>query len=638
MLLRRISVENVRSFLDRTDLVLDGHISILIGPNGGGKTNLLDSVVIMLRRHLFASMYAVHVPTPEQPQRYEFRQNDMLNNLLLEKHSAAPHSPQVVEIEIEITSRDLAGMQTIKDGAAEIIQLAANKYVNLRHQNAAAWDTTGVLPGQRVVYILRDGALQYGDPASSFSQHFLQYLQLFEADSQLRDEYGLSQISWPMVYLPVNRSANIIQSSIELAGYNAYETKRQSDASTSRTQFTLAQIAIARLAQRYRTLLERDNGAAATDFRSDKGLVELTSALSKLGYSWSLVCTDPLRNAYDVQLTKQGSTFLISRASSGERELLTYLFTIFALNVRDALIVVDEPELHLHPKWQNILLQLFVDLAVSTGNQFLLATHSPMFVSPSSVNYVSRVYTDQQRSRIARLEVNSLPDGRHLINTVNSQNNERIFFSDKVLLVEGLSDLIFFEAALQATGGVQDGTILEVVSVGGKGLFPAYEQLLKATGTKYAIIADLDYTEQVASSEVKTLFVQASDKIKRDVLDNPGSKDAAALVAAVDHALQTGSWDEAGDVWCYIKARHQRLQPSLTDEQREVLHKFITSKESEGVFILQRGALEAYLPEGYRRKDIDKLIRLTKDPAFWSKLPAEPRTEVESILRAIRSL
>lgn len=50
--------------------------------------------------------------------------------------------------------------------------------------------------------------------------------------------------------------------------------------------------------------------------------------------------------------------FLASAASSGERELLTYLFAIYALNVRDALVLVDEPELHLHPRWQKALLTL----------------------------------------------------------------------------------------------------------------------------------------------------------------------------------------------------------------------------------------------------------------------------------------
>src|SRR3546814_16586560 len=76
MLLRRVALENVRSFLDRVERAVEGHMSILIGPNGGGKTNLLDTIVIMLRRHLFASMYAAHAPTPEEPNRPAFRYND----------------------------------------------------------------------------------------------------------------------------------------------------------------------------------------------------------------------------------------------------------------------------------------------------------------------------------------------------------------------------------------------------------------------------------------------------------------------------------------------------------------------------------------------------------------------------------
>lgn len=55
MLLKKITIENVRSFLDRREMDFDGPISIIIGPNGGGKTNLLDVVNTMLRRYLFAT-------------------------------------------------------------------------------------------------------------------------------------------------------------------------------------------------------------------------------------------------------------------------------------------------------------------------------------------------------------------------------------------------------------------------------------------------------------------------------------------------------------------------------------------------------------------------------------------------------
>lgn len=106
MLVRRVAIENVRSFLDRAELTLDGAITIVIGPNGGGKTNLLDTAVIMLRRYLFASMYAIHSPTPELPNRYEFRQNDVLNNMILERHSSGATHDQIVEVEVEVTARD----------------------------------------------------------------------------------------------------------------------------------------------------------------------------------------------------------------------------------------------------------------------------------------------------------------------------------------------------------------------------------------------------------------------------------------------------------------------------------------------------------------------------------------------------
>src|SRR3546814_809224 len=259
MLLRRVALENVRSFLDRVELAVEGHMSILIGPNGGGKTNLLDTIVIMLRRHLFASMYAAHAPTPEEPNRHEFRYNDALNKLILEKHSGGANLPQLLEVEVEVTPRDLNSMATIKRDSERIMELAAKKYANLRHREAAAWNMDAILPGQRFTYRLIDGTLKHGNPGEQSTQ-FLQFLQMAEVDNQLREEYDLAALSTPMIYLPVNRAANAISSTIELAGYNAFEQNRPRDATISLTNFSLVQLAIGRLADRNRLILEKDNG------------------------------------------------------------------------------------------------------------------------------------------------------------------------------------------------------------------------------------------------------------------------------------------------------------------------------------------------------------------------------------------
>ncbi|MDO8370202.1 MAG: AAA family ATPase [Candidatus Nitrotoga sp.] len=629
MLVRRVAIENVRSFLDRAELMLDGPITIVIGPNGGGKTNLLDTIVIMLRRHLFASMYAAHAPTPEQPNRYEFRQNDVLNNMILERHSAGADRDQIVDIEVEVTSRDLENMHSMQNDAERLTELASKKYVNFNLLNAKSWKPDEITEGTRFVYRVFNGNLQGVENSSS---SFLQYLKMFEMDGSLREEFELAPLATPLVYLPVNRSAAGFQSNVELAGYNAFETKRHSDATSSRSATSIVNLAVGRLAQKFRLLLEKDKGIAASEFRDDVNLKELTKLLGELGYEWTLETVNPLKNQYDIRLKKQGSSFLVGAASSGERELLTYLFAIFALNVRDAIIIVDEPELHLHPKWQKTLLQLFIRLAQSTGNQFLLATHSPTFVSPESIQFVSRVFSHQQRSHILRLNTTILPEAKHLLNIVNSQNNERLFFADEVVLVEGLSDRIFFEAVLDQHGRSSSSrSILEVISVGGKGFFDAYTKVLRACEMRYSIISDLDYIEQVGSHEIKALFQIDTKEIKTDVIENIKSLDGDALVEAIENALSNGDWKHATQVWSYIKARRRKLRKDLNKDDATKLDEFLMSMRTEHIYILSRGALENYLPLGHSSKDLDRLIRLLTQDNFWEQLPQQGKAELELI-------
>ena len=356
-----------------------------------------------------------------------------------------------------------------------------------------------------------------------------------------------------------------------------------------------------------------------------------------LGYSWELECVNKDRNQYDIRLTKQGSSFLVGAASSGEKELLIYLFAIYALNIKDALIIIDEPELHLHPRWQKALLELFERLTTETGNQFLMATHSPVFVSPSSIQYVSRVYSESQQSKIVRLTDTALPDAKHLLNMVNSQNNERLFFADFVVLVEGISDRIFFEKLfLKYEVGKVAGQVYEIVNVGGKNMFEAYKKLLNACKIRFAIIADLDYVNQVGSAEIKKLFQVNSKDISEKVIDNQTSIDAQTLLSVMDAAIESSNLDDLKQLWEYIKSRQRKLRTDLTSEEATQLDAFIKSKWTEKIFILAKGALEAYLPNGYKSKDMEKLIQLVSDENILQVLPQDELSELKGIIDNIQ--
>jgi len=66
----------------------------------------------------------------------------------------------------------------------------------------------------------------------------------------------------------------------------------------------------------------------------------------------------------------------LSMAAAGEQVILDYLTQfVYPRPVNNSLILIDEPELHLHPRW---IRQLYRALPMmGHGNQFIMTTHSP---------------------------------------------------------------------------------------------------------------------------------------------------------------------------------------------------------------------------------------------------------------------
>jgi len=139
-------------------------------------------------------------------------------------------------------------------------------------------------------------------------------------------------------------------------------------------------------------------------FKTDPEVQQVTRTLQKLGYEWNLRLKDELTNTYEIVLKKDDQTFDLTSASLGEKEIINFVLGTFALNVRNGLIIVDEPELHLHPKWQRTLYSVFEELHGITGNQFIVATHSPAFITPETLGKLKRVARIDRQSSIIPLD------------------------------------------------------------------------------------------------------------------------------------------------------------------------------------------------------------------------------------------
>ncbi len=84
--------------------------------------------------------------------------------------------------------------------------------------------------------------------------------------------------------------------------------------------------------------------------------------------------------------------------SSGERQLFYRALYLDNLNLRDSIIMVDEPETSLHPEWQKEILNLYQNIGMN--NQVIVATHSPHIISSVKPESLFLLHADKEANKI----------------------------------------------------------------------------------------------------------------------------------------------------------------------------------------------------------------------------------------------
>jgi predicted ATP-binding protein involved in virulence len=94
------------------------------------------------------------------------------------------------------------------------------------------------------------------------------------------------------------------------------------------------------------------------------------------------------KNEKVIFTNKNGDKFPLNKISTGEKTLLSKAFYLFIQNIRDKVILIDEPELSLHPSWQSKILKLYEKFAEEYNCQIILSTHSPHIIGSAKKEYI----------------------------------------------------------------------------------------------------------------------------------------------------------------------------------------------------------------------------------------------------------
>ena len=252
--------------------------------------------------------------------------------------------------------------------------------------------------------------------------------------------------------------------------------------------------------------------------------------------------------------------------------------------LKGGVVIIDEPEIHLHYQFQHEYLQVIRDLNRVQNCQYILVTHSEALINSSTINSVRRFAL----SADGHTEVYSpilTADQKSHIQILDNTRSTYAFFAKKVVLVEGETDRYFIRAVLQERYRHLDQEIA-VLHIGGKGAFVKWRDLFSAFGVTVSSIADFDY------------------------------------LANLHYRAEKGKALKTTQAMADFKARNPDWEARIDAEYEN------------RTFVLKEGDLETYLDIG---KDLDEVIKFSRDKlvAFLSDDMSTKSREVRRIIELI---
>lgn len=142
--------------------------------------------------------------------------------------------------------------------------------------------------------------------------------------------------------------------------------------------------------------------------------------------------------------TKTNQPVNVIELSAGEKGIIHFIFSIHGYDLENGVMIIDEPELHLHPQIQEKYLDILNEAINDMKMQFIIATHSPILVNSKTIDGVKRFHKNKDDfTEIVTSE--NTPKHHNLIKYLDYTKATQVMFSDHVVLVEGESDAYIYQ-------------------------------------------------------------------------------------------------------------------------------------------------------------------------------------------------
>lgn len=549
MRINRIRVSNVLNFsksnenTNSGEVIIGPNINYFVGANGSGKSNICEIAITLLKKKVYkeCSLNTSTLKSIIQSQKTDFKNFSLIEypkeEVVFEKHRECNKHEQRVEIDCELTKSDFRNIKLIQDNKS--YSNGFKEFVGGSLDYLQSLDVDNL--NNEIKYIFKsstDNTIKVDSQKGD--KRLIQYLKDF---NEIYKSAELTAILYPKenfinklnnnkIILTANRSINNINNNLFYIDLNDSSTKFLTSESynplltiKNNSNNTKIKNELVNFAFQYAKIRDKypkeDHAKKFNDLENYLSLQKDIKDLLGYNFIFENISNGPHSHIYQGRIELNNISIDFKQLSSGELEILRLLFILNSKALKDGFLIIDEPELHLHPTASEKVISYLKDKVRlanegSKSLQIILNTHSSDITGIGPEEVIHKF--TKTSNNISSISLDNFQNSKTILNFIQYSKKYDLFFKDYIILVEGDSDSIFYQWYFnKIIGNENDKNLLESVcfsEMGGKTNQKNWQNFLNLLNIKHALILDFDNVENLKILYPKTEITYKTDKGK----------------------------------------------------------------------------------------------------------------------------